>query len=146
MPSPIYLEIMQTGCQVVGGETALAWVRSRHPEQLVDGSWRTVGGSDFTRQQHQQDALFQLAGNAANFSSPVVLAERLAAVSSFVRLDSSWSLGQAAQAAWRYRGISKDSVDRFTISVNDYRTSYGAQVLLPALPFGDQLAEVYEPG
>jgi LCP family protein required for cell wall assembly len=141
-----HLDIMQAGCQVVGGETALAWVRSRHPEQLVGGSWRATAGSDFTRQEHQQDALFQLAGNAANFSSPTVLTDRLAAVSSFVRLDSAWSLGQAAQAAWRYRGISKDSVDRFTIAVNEYRTSYGAQVLLPARPFGDQLAEVYELG
>lgn len=141
-----HLEITQAGCQVVGGDTALAWVRSRHPEQLISGSWQAVAGSDFTRQEHQQDALFQLAGNAAHFSSPASLTERLGALSSFVRLDSSWSLGQAASAAWTYRGISKDSVERFTISVNEYRTSYGAEVLLPAEPFGDQLAEVYSSG
>jgi LCP family protein required for cell wall assembly len=141
-----HLELQRAGCQVVGGETALAWVRSRHPEQLIDGVWKTVAGSDFTRQGHQQDVLFQLAGKAAAFSSPATLTDRLAAVSSSVRLDSAWSLSEAAAAGWRYRGISKDSVSRFPISVTDYRTSYGASVLLPTRPFADQLEEVYELG
>lgn len=138
-----HLELQQSGCQVVGGETALAWVRSRHPEQLIDGQWQPVAGSDFTRQSHQQDVLFQMADKAANFSSPAALTERLAAVSSMVRMDSSWSLSQAVATAWRYRGISRDSVERFSISADDYRTSYGAQVLLPTEPFRDALSEVY---
>ncbi|MFP3883670.1 MAG: LCP family protein [Actinomycetota bacterium] len=141
-----HLTLEQAGCQTVEGETALAWVRSRHPEQLVDGEWRAVGGSDFTRQRRQQDVLFQLAGKAASFSSPASLTNRLAAVASSVRLDSSWSLSEAVRTAWRYRGISRDSVHRFSISVRDYRTSYGALVLLPTKPFRDHLYAVYDPG
>jgi len=141
-----HLTLEQAGCQTVGGETALAWVRSRHPEQLVDGEWRAVGGSDFTRQRRQQDVLFQLAGKAASFSSPASLTNQLAAVASSVRLDSAWSLSEAVGAAWRYRGISRDSVHRFSISVSNYRTSYGALVLLPTKPFRDHLYAVYDPG
>lgn len=141
-----HLELEEAGCQVAGGETALAWVRSRQPEQLIDGDWRRVGGSDFTRQQRQQDVLFQLAGKAAHFSSPASLVNQLAAVSSSLRLDSSWSLSQAVGEAWRYRGISKGSVARFSISVRPYRTSYGAQVLLPTRPFKEDLAKVYNLG
>lgn len=139
-----HLELETAGCQVVGGETALAWVRSRQPEQLIGDEWSSVGGSDFTRQRRQQDVLFQLAGKAAGFSSPASLADRLSAVASSVRLDSSWSLSQAVGEAWRYRGISKDSVERFSISVREYRTSYGAHVLLPAKPFRAELAQVYD--
>lgn len=124
----------------------MAWVRSRSPEQLIGGEWKAVAGSDFTRQGHQQDVLFQLAGKAANFSSPVSLADRLSAVSSSVRLDSSWSLGEAVRAAWAYRGVSRDDVARFSISVSDYRTSYGASVLLPTEPFRSQLSGVYDFG
>ncbi len=138
------LLIEQPGCQRANGEMALGWVRSRHQEQLIDGAWTLVGGSDFTRQQRQQDALFQLAGKAAEFSSPGSLTSRLEAVASSVRLDSSWSFGQAVGTAWRYRGISKDSVARFSVAVADYRTSYGAAVLLPTKPFRDQLSEVYD--
>lgn len=139
-----HLSIESAGCQAVGGETALAWVRSRHPEQLIDGQWRAVSGSDFTRQDHQQDVLFQLAGKAANFSSPAALVDRLSVVTSSLRLDSSWTLPRAVATAWSYRGISKDSVERFTISVSEYRTSYGAQVLLPAEPFKSQLETVHD--
>jgi LCP family protein required for cell wall assembly len=139
-----HLELVDAGCQVVGGTTALAWVRSRHPEQLVDGTWRSITASDFTRQEHQQDVLFQLAEKAATFSSPATLTERLAAAASSVRLDSSWTLGQAVGIAWDYRGISRDSVERFAIAVDDYLTSYGAQVLLPSEPFKAQLSTVYD--
>ena len=141
-----HLQIDSAGCGLVFGETALAWVRSRHPEQLIDGDWRAVTGSDFTRQDHQQDILFQLAGKAAEFSTPSALAERLAAVSSSVRLDSSWSFNQLIGAAWQHRGITKDGVARFQISVSEYRTSYGALVLLPSTPFRSQLSEVYDLG
>jgi LCP family protein required for cell wall assembly len=141
-----HLLIESTGCQRVNGKTALAWVRSRHPEQLIGGEWKPVAGSDFTRQRRQQDVLFQLAGRAAGFSSPTSLANKLAAVSSSVRVDSEWSFGEAVGAAWRYRGITKSEVNRFSISVTDYRTSYGAQVLLSSSPFKDQLSEVFDFG
>ena len=140
-----HLNIEEPGCQVVGGETALAWVRSRHMEQLVDGQWVAVGGSDFGRQRRQQDVLFQLAGRAAGFSSPASLVDRLSVVATYVRLDSSWSFGQAVSAGYRYRGISKSSVKRFSISVRNYRSPQGAAVLLPTVTFTEQLSEVYTP-
>ena len=139
-----HLDIPTPGCQVVDGVTALAWVRSRNTEQLKgEDEWVQVAGSDFVRQRRQQDVLFQLAGRAAGFSSPATLADRLSAVSSAVRLDSSWSFGQAVSAGWRYRGISKGSVHRFSIEIVNFRTPHGAAVLLPAKPFKEQLASVY---
>lgn len=141
-----HLLLEEPGCQKADGETALAWVRSRHPEVQEGEEWVRSGGGDFSRQRRQQDALFQLAGKASKFSSPGSLTKTLSAVSSSVRLDSSWSFSQAVGAAWKYRGISKDSVSRFTIDVQNYRTSYGAAVLLAARPFRDQLGGVYDFG
>ena len=138
-----HLDIPTPGCQRVDGETALAWVRSRHMEQLKGEEWVKVGGSDFGRQRRQQDVMFQLAGKASGFSSPTTLANKVSAVAASVRLDSSWSFGQAVAAGWRYRGISKSSVHRFTIDTEGHRTSRGQAVLLPAVPFQDQLAEVH---
>ena len=138
-----HLDIPGGGCRRVDGETTLAWVRSRHTEQLRNGSWIQVAGSDFARQERQQDILFQLADRAAGFSSPVSLTNKLAAVAESVRLDSSWSFADAVSAAWRYRGISKDSVSRFSIEARNHVTPRGAQVLLPFRYFVDQLEDVY---
>lgn len=138
-----HLEIGEPGCQVVSGAVALAWVRSRSTEQFIDGQWRRVAASDFARQRRQQDVLFQLAGKAAGFSSPATLATRLSAVANSVRLDSSWSFTQAVAAGWRYRGISRDSVRRFTVEATNFRTPQRALVLIPDRTFTEQLNEVY---
>jgi LCP family protein required for cell wall assembly len=141
-----HLDLSEPGCQVVDGATALAWVRSRHPERLVGEEWVAVAGSDFGRQKHQQDALFQLAAKAAKFSSPTTLASKLGAVASSVRLDSSWSFGQAVAAGWQYRGIGRDSVRRFSIEASGFKTATGAQVLIPDVTFTEQLATVADFG
>jgi LCP family protein required for cell wall assembly len=138
-----HLNITSAGCQRADGETTLAWVRSRHTEQLIGGAWVGVAGSDFARQTRQQDVLFQLADKASGFTSPASLTNKLSAVASSVRLDSSWTFGQAVSAAWRYRGISKDSVSRFSIEVQNHRTPGGAAVLLPTISFKDELEEIY---
>jgi len=138
-----HLEINDTGCQVVGGDIALGWVRSRSTEQLKGEEWVQVVGSDYARQRRQQDVLFQLAAKATKFSSPSSLAGKISAVSGSVRLDSSWSFGSAIAAGWKYRGISKSSVKRFIVDAQNYRTSGGAAVLISSETFTDQLATVW---
>ncbi|MGC2240767.1 MAG: LCP family protein [Acidimicrobiia bacterium] len=138
-----HLDIPEAGCRKANGALTLAWVRSRHTEQLKGGEWVQVVGSDYARQTRQQDVLFQLAAKAAGFSSPASLTSRLSAAVSSLRLDSSWSFGQAIGSAWKYRGISKTSVKRFSISATNYRTPAGAAVLLPKVPFAQALGEVY---
>ncbi len=139
-----HLEILDTGCRTVDGTTALAWVRSRHAEELVGEEWRSVSSSDFTRQGRQQDVLFQLAGKAANFTSPAALSNRLAAVASTVRLDSSWGFGDAVSTAWRYRGIRRDTVTRFSVDTRNLRSPEGAAVLTPTRSFTEQLLDVID--
>lgn len=133
------------GCVVADGYTTLAWVRSRHTEQLIDGTWQVVAGSDFNRQSRQQDVLFQLAGKLASFGSLGSLDSALAAVAGAVRVDSGWSFADVVATAWRYRGVTRDSVNRISVSVRDFVTSGGAYVLSPTRSFNELLAEVYPP-
>jgi LCP family protein required for cell wall assembly len=131
------------GCVNADGYTALAWVRSRHTEQLIDGAWQVVAGSDFNRQSRQQDVLFQLAGKLASFGSLGSLDSTLGAVAEAVRVDSAWSFADVVTTAWRYRGITRDGVHRLSVPVTDYVTSGGAYVLAPTTSFNDLLADVY---
>lgn len=133
------------GCVAADGYTTLAWVRSRRTEQLIDGEWKVVAGSDFDRQARQQDVLFQLAGKIGSFGSLGSLDATLQAVTAGVKIDSGWSFADVVSTAWRYRGITRDGVNRVSIAVRDLRTSGGALVLAPTVRFNDLLAKVYGP-
>ena len=45
------LSIERAGRQTIDGTTALALVRSRHPEQLIDGRWKGVSEADGAKQR-----------------------------------------------------------------------------------------------
>ena len=133
------------GCTQADGATALAWARSRHTEQLVGGTWTPIAASDFTRQRHQQDMLFQLGKKLASYSSVASLGTALQNLSSAVRIDDGWSIVDIASLAYRYRSLDPDQIIRLSIPTADYRTRYGEQVLLPTAKFNTVLADAYPP-
>lgn len=134
---------LDAGCQLADGEQTLAWVRSRSPEILVDGVWKSAGGSDFERQSKQQEILFQLADALSSYGSVGALTGALQNLASVVRMDSGFSAAQAASLGIQYRGIGPGDVIRLTIPVTDYRTGAGAQVLIPTRTFNSILAARY---
>jgi LCP family protein required for cell wall assembly len=134
---------LEAGCHDVGGDMALAWVRSRNPERFVDGVWEEVPGSDFDRQRKEQDALFQLARKLASYSSLGSLSGALENLASAVRMDSGWTIGEIASLGVQYRGIDPASIPRLSIPVDDYRTGGGAAVLIPTKTFNEVLAATY---
>jgi anionic cell wall polymer biosynthesis LytR-Cps2A-Psr (LCP) family protein len=135
---------LPAGCTHVNGDQALAWVRTRHTEEYVDGEWRPVAGaSDLTREQHQQEMLFKIADRMASFGSLSAFSSVANKVASVVHLDSRFAFGDAVSLAWNFRGITASQVRRVHISVKDYVTSTGAWVLLPTNTFNAELAKVY---
>jgi LCP family protein required for cell wall assembly len=135
---------LPAGCSQAGGDQALAWVRSRQTEALVDGVWTKVPGvSDFTRQKKQQDMLFKIAGRLNSFASLASFSEVASSLAGTVALDAGFSFGDAVSLAWKFRGIGASDVKRISVSVRDYVTSGGAYVLVPTATFNDSLANVY---
>jgi LCP family protein required for cell wall assembly len=135
---------LPAGCTHANGAQALAWVRTRHTEEYVDGKWQSVpGASDLTREQHQQEMLFKIADRMASFGSLSAFSSVANQVASVVHLDSRFAFGDAVSLAWSFRGITASQVRRMHISVKDYVTSAGAWVLLPTNTFNAELAKVY---
>lgn len=132
------------GCIEASGELALAWVRSRHTQILVNGSWTTVTGvDDFSRQNNQQDVLWLLAEKVASFESVTSFGSLVASTGAAVRIDESWTFAELARDIWDHRSISQNDVIRIELEVDNYRTEQGAAVLVPTVSFTDLLAEVY---
>jgi LCP family protein required for cell wall assembly len=134
---------LSAGCQLADGAQTLAWVRSRSPEVFRDGVWVSAPGSDFDRHRKQQQVLFQLADVLSSYDSVGALAGALQNLSSVVRMDSGFSVGEAASLGFRYRGMGSNDVIRLDIPISNYRTSAGAQVLIPSRTFNEILAARY---
>jgi LCP family protein required for cell wall assembly len=135
---------LPAGCSRANGFQALAWVRSRRTEELVDGTWQRVAGvSYFTRQRKQQDMLFKIAGKLNSFASFSSFAEVAQSLADTVALDEGFSFGDAVSLAWSFRGLQSSDVLRVNVAVQDYVTSGGAWVLLPTASYNERLAQYY---
>jgi LCP family protein required for cell wall assembly len=135
---------LPAGCSQADGYQALAWVRSRQTEELVDGIWRKVPGvSDFTRQRKEQDMLFKIAGKLSSFASFASFSEVAQSLTNTVALDEGFSFGDALSLAWKMRGVRSADVLRVNVTTRDYVTSDGAYVLLPTASFNERLALFY---
>ncbi|NIA25268.1 MAG: hypothetical protein GWP04_06830 [Gammaproteobacteria bacterium] len=135
---------LPAGCSHIGGDQALAWVRTRHTEEYVDGEWQPMRGvSDFTRERHQQEMLFKVADRLASFGSLSAFSDVANQIAGVIHLDSRFAFGDAVSLAWSFRGISSSQVKRVRVSVEDHITDRGAWVLLPTAMFNEALAKVY---
>jgi polyisoprenyl-teichoic acid--peptidoglycan teichoic acid transferase len=101
------------GCYPLDGDYALAYVRSRSLEYLIDGEWELTGqdAPDIYRIQRQQDFIRKLAGIAISRSlgDPFVAIDVADRVLQYVRLDE---------------GVGRDEVNSLikafrTVDVND---------------------------
>jgi LCP family protein required for cell wall assembly len=140
--SDLYLS---SGCTEANGALTLAWVRSRHTQELVGGTWRSIGASDFSRQNHQQEVLIQLLGKMKAYGSLAALGEIADELADHVRLDETFSIGDAVSLAWSYRDLDPSDLSRIGLAFENYRTPAGAAVLLPTISFTDALAAAYPP-
>ena len=135
---------LPAGCTVANGEQALAWVRSRHTQEYVDGRWRTMPGvSDLTRNQRQQEVILAMVEKARSFASPNDLTAKVASLTDFFTFDDQLGLPEAISIAWGLREVSLERVYRIEIPVKNHRTSDGAAVLIPTESFDVLLEAVF---
>jgi len=135
---------LPAGCTDATGEQALAWVRSRKTQELVDGRWRSMpGASDLSRNQHQQDVIIELFKKLKAFESPSDLTGKISGLAGAFTLDDRLSLADAIALGWQMRDVSLDSINRLEIDVKLARTKEGRSVLIPTIAFVEILADEY---
>ena len=131
---------LPAGCTEASGTQALAWVRTRKTQELVNGSWRAVPGqSDLTRNQHQQDVIFQLFERMKQFGSLGDLSGTVGKLGDAFTVDDDLSIPSAIDLAWNLRALGSDDFLRIEIPVTSHTTSAGADVLLMETSFTEVL-------
>ena len=124
------LDIKNPGCIRFDGDTALAWVRSRHYEYFESGRWRTDPTSDLGRIQRQQDFIRRMMKKAVSsgIGNPLTLNRLIGIGVKDVTLDSGMSTSDLVRVARRFRSLDPETVDMLTLPTTP-ATIGGAAVL-----------------
>lgn len=135
---------LPAGCTNASGEQALSWVRSRHTQQKIGSTWRSVpGASDLLRNQHQQDVILELFKELKQFDSPADLTRSVATLADTFVLDDQLGIAEAVDLAWRIRGIDLETINRLEVPVRLTSSNSGQSILIATDSFDKVLVKEY---
>ncbi|MBW3650001.1 MAG: LCP family protein [Actinobacteria bacterium] len=129
--NPTGLDIDQTGCVDLDGKQALAYARSRHYQQLVDGVWKADPAGDLNRITRQQElmrkALAQSAGRGLR--NPARLNALIGVAVKNVSLDDRLRFKDLVGLARQFRTIQPDQLQSHSLPTRPGTSAAGAEVL-----------------
>ena len=108
------LRVTQPGCVTLSGIDALAYVRSRHFAQEINGKWKEDQSSDFGRISRQQDFIRRAATKAfaSAKSNPLAVSSLVKAALKSVHPDASLNLTALAD---RLAALGTSQIATFTL-------------------------------
>lgn len=139
------LDVTTTGCQIVNGTVALQLVRSRHLQYVnKNGYWEYDGLSDFSRIQ-RQDSFFRavLAKVNTSITNPLAINGFISAAVGNLAIDDTLTEGDLFRIATDFHGLSTSHLVTETLPTTSYVTDGGADVLLAAQPYADQMIDAF---
>jgi polyisoprenyl-teichoic acid--peptidoglycan teichoic acid transferase len=120
------------GCHVLDGATALNYVRSRHYEEQINGSWVADNGDDYRRAERQRDFLVLTLDRVIDKGgrNPATMKRLLNAVTSAgaVTLDDRMSIADLLKLGTNFANFDPDSLQRVTLPTTE-QTIRGQDVL-----------------
>ncbi len=120
------LLIEETGEVRLSGEQALAYVRSRHYEELIDGTWREDPRADLGRIERQKTFMAAVLGELTSTWNPIELDRAARAAGGGLRLDDEMNLLDALRMGWDLRGADYEIVE---LPVENFRAPDGSSAL-----------------
>jgi LCP family protein required for cell wall assembly len=122
---------LPAGCTHANGEQTLAWLRSRHTQELTETGWHTVEGvSDLTRNERQREFMIAMLGTLSDVTSPDDVTAIARTVAPYVTVDSGLGFLDAVGLAWSLRGLGTSTIRTLEVPVAYTTTEGGAEVLI----------------
>ena len=131
------LNVPNPGCISLDGNQALGYVRSRHYQYYEGGRWHDDPYSDFSRIQRQQDFIRRVLKKVVAQRNPFTVNSLIGTAVHDVKIDSGLGQGDIVNLGKRFKNLSPDAVDMFTLP-GDPVTIGGADVLKLHEPDADQ--------
>lgn len=136
---------VEAGVQLLDGDMALAYARSRKYQELQNGQWVSVDADDIGRTRRQQEVVRAILGQ---LKSPSSLTEAGSIASSLARhttVDSRLASSSVAQLAWDFKSIIGGNIDGATLPVRS-GTEGGASVVYASEPEASAMIANFEAG
>jgi len=134
------LQVDSAGTVVLDGTQALAYVRSRHYTEIIDGQATTDPTGDLGRVERQQAFMRTVLAEMGRTRNPIALMRIGSALAGGVRIDDQLGLWDAFGLARRLGALDPLTV---LLPTEPFTTSGGASVLLLQEPEADAaLAEM----
>jgi len=132
------LEITETGCVSLDGDTALAYVRSRSYEfedPPGSGDWSRDGTSDFGRIARQQDFLRRVVAKVINdgLYSPNVASALITTNRRYLVTDTGLTVNRMLEFANTLRRLDPSEITTYRIESSSQTLSNGDKVELPRI-------------
>jgi len=136
---------VDAGTQLLDGEQALAFARSRHYQEYRNGGWVSVEADDFGRAGRQQALILAILDQ---MKRPSTLTEAGAIVESFasyVSMDEALADSSMIDLAFRMRSLRPSNIE--TATLPGYSTMVGSQsVVLPEEPAATRVLAAFRQG
>ena len=112
------LDFPDPGCHMLSADEALAYVRSRHYQELIDGRWVEDARSDLGRIARQQDFIRRALSRAIDRGArnPGTLDQLIDVGLSGVTVDSELTAGDIFDLGRKFRSFNPDSLLTYAVS------------------------------
>jgi LCP family protein required for cell wall assembly len=136
---------VDAGTQVLDGQTALAYARSRHYQELIDGTWTSVAGSDIGRTQRQQEILLTLFDQATSKSKAFNLPRFASTFAEQITADEGFTTGVMVELGRAAMSLSMNEIETETLPVAN-STEGGRAYVIPVEPDADNVISAFVAG
>jgi LCP family protein required for cell wall assembly len=136
---------VEAGSQTLGGKMALAYARSRHYQELQDGTWVSVNANDIGRTERQRAVIGAILDKLKRPSNITEAGEIAGAVAQHMTIDSRLAESSVATLAWNFKGILGADIDGATLPTYG-DTINGASVVVADEPAASALVANFKAG
>lgn len=133
------------GTERLDGKMALAYARSRHYEELQNGSWVGVEANDIGRTARQREVLAAIVSALKRPSSIAEAGSIAEAMARHTTIDSGLAEASVARLFWDYKGILTGGIQGETLPVR-LATIEGRSVVVRQEPEATATLEAFKAG
>ena len=136
---------VEAGTQVLNGEEAVAYVRSRRYQENCGGSWNTDGSGDIGRAERQQALLLAIFDQAASPSGAFNLPSFATTFAEQIRADQGLSSGVILDLGRSALQMNRTDIQTAVLPVKNHSED-GRSYVIMIQPDADDLLRAFRNG